>query len=91
MIDSYLGRERLAKKAEDESRWREAAQHWLACGHKQDADACTLIADSVERGDAYREEVKRVLGPEPILDATNVRAWQKWHRDLSEIYRKHFL
>lgn len=91
MSEIYLERERLAKKAENESRWREAAQHWLSIGHNKDADACILIAYSVERGDAYREEVDRVLGPEPILDATNVRAWQKWHRDLSEIYRKHFL
>lgn len=82
--------ERRARQLEQESKWREAALVWLSINRHSDADACTLIADTTEAGDSFRDDVDRRIGPEPEFTPTNVNAWQKWHKDLNEIYNQHF-
>lgn len=79
-----------ARRAEQNSDWQKAATLWESIGRTEDAESCRLIADAVKRGDAYRREVEETIGEEPELTPLNVNAWQQWHRDLAEIYAKHF-
>jgi hypothetical protein len=85
-----MEREIKCRQLEQESKWREAGNMWLTISRKADANACFLIADSIEKGDAYREDVQQRIGKEPEFTSTNVRAWQQWHKDLGEIYNQHF-
>lgn len=82
--------ERRARQLESESKWREAAQCWMSINRQNDANTCMHIAEATEAGDAFREDVDRKIGPEPEFTPTNVNAWQKWHKDLNEIYNQHF-
>lgn len=79
-----------AKEAEQKSEWRKAAQLWQSINRISDAEACMLLAESIERGDAYREDVKNTIGEEPELTPTTIRQWKQWHEDLNTIYNKHF-
>lgn len=88
--DSYDLAYRKAKQFEGESKWHEAASVWQSIGRSDDANACITIAYATERGDAYREEVDNVLGPEPELTPTTIKEYLNWHKNLAEIYRKHF-
>jgi len=80
-----------AKKLEDKSMWREAAQAWMDLGaaYHKDAEACITIAYAVERGDALRAEILRVAGPEPEVggDKQDSIKWMKWFKDMEEVYR----
>lgn len=40
--------------------WEAARQHWLKLGRQIDADACKMILDATQRGDAYREATKHL-------------------------------
>ena len=79
-----------AKELENKGLWHEASQAWMQIGMKDDANACITIAYAVDKGDAYRAEVDRLIGECPELTSTTIKAWQKWHSDLSEIYNKHY-
>lgn len=79
-----------AMSLEHLGKWREAAQVWISMGRKKEADACMLLADSIEAGDAYREEVDKTIGEEPELTHLTINEWKKWHEDLRLIYNKHF-
>lgn len=80
----------MARVAEKENNWREAERLWNICGHKSDADACKLIADSISKGDAFRDEVLQKIGEEPVLHWNNSLAWNFWYSVMSDIYRKHY-
>jgi hypothetical protein len=82
--------ERKCRQLEHESKWREAGNLWLSISRKADADACFLLADAIEKGDTYREDIQRRIGDEPEFTPTNVKVWQQWHKDLGEIYNQHF-
>lgn len=79
------------KELEDKSMWREAAQGWMKLGpyYYKDADACMVICDAVERGDALRAEILRVAGPEPDVqgDKKDSIKWMKWFKDMEEVSR----
>ncbi len=79
-----------ARELESKSLWHEAAQAWMQLDRQDDANACITIAYAVDKGDAYREEVDRLIGECPELTPDTIKAWQKWHSDLSEIYNKHY-
>ena len=78
------------RKLEFESKWREAETAWRRLNRHSDANACKMIADAIEKGDAFRADVDEKIGEEPVLDSTNVRVWTQWHKDLGSIYNKHF-
>jgi hypothetical protein len=77
------------KKLEDNSEWWRAAREWLAIGRNEDADACKLIAESNDRGDAYRARVLHEAGPEPDKTGTP-HAWVKWYDKQHAIYNEIF-
>jgi hypothetical protein len=79
-----------AKLAEKAHEWEKAAGLWRRLNCISDAEACEMIAEANARGDAYRYEVAKRLGPEPELTPTTVSVWKKWHEELREIYNKHF-
>lgn len=80
----------MARIAERENNWREAERLWNICGSKSDADACKLIADSISKGDAFRDEVLQEIGEEPEKSWGNCTAWNSWYSVMSDIYRKHY-
>lgn len=81
--------ENIARKAEAENNWREAQRLWASIGRKQDADACKLIADSVEQGDYFRGRVAQELGEMPSAELSPHK-YIKWHEGLSRIHREIF-
>lgn len=80
---------RHVRNLEKTNQWELAADFWRKCGRKTDADACQMIADSIAKGNAYREEVDSTIGREPQRH-TDEQKWLKWHESLREIYNKHF-
>lgn len=40
--------------------WETAAKYWDKIGRKLDADACRMILNATEKGDAYRESTKHL-------------------------------
>ena len=80
------------KELENQSKWWEAAQGWIALGpqYYQDANACMLICNAVTIGDRYRAEVLRVAGPEPEVegDKQDSIKWMAWYKKMEEVYRK---
>ena len=79
----------VVKSLEEKGDWREAENIWRTLGNEREAEACKLIADSIERGDKYRQQVKEQLGPEPNA-MENPYAYLQWHKRLQEIYNEHF-
>lgn len=86
---NYYDLQYHAKKQEQQNNWREAARLWKLAGCNQDYDACILIAESIEKGDQYRERVLYEAGPEPDK-CENPRAWVKWYDTMASIYNKMF-
>jgi hypothetical protein len=81
-----------AREYEKASMWRKAAETWQLSGNKIDADACIMIAESNERGDAYRARVLAVAGPEPEVEGDKCDSikWMKWYKDMEKVYREMF-
>ena len=79
-----------AKALEERSLWREAARVWEILGREADVTACNKIADSIDAGDRYRQDVDNTIGAEPELTPSTIKEYQEWHKNLAEIYRKHF-
>lgn len=75
----------LAKKAERESNWREAARLWKLDGRMDDYNACITIAEAIEYGDKYRARVLAEAGEEPNK-CEDPRAWVKWYDHMTAIY-----
>ena len=47
----------LAKQLEDQHKWHEAAEIWRQAGCIKYAEACELIQNSIDKGDAFRATV----------------------------------
>ena len=77
---------RIAKRLESEHEWFEASRMWRKIGWTADADACALIASSIEKGDAYRMDCAEVAGRFLLGLITN----SEYHREIGEIYKHHF-
>ncbi len=76
-----------ARKAEKESNWIEAERLWLLAGFKDDAEACKMIYEAIERGDHYRKRVLDEAGTEPNK-CEDPRAWVKWYDHMNQIYKE---
>jgi TPR repeat protein len=82
--------EKLARQNESESDYKKAAYYWRMTNRLADAEACEMIAQAIDKGDAYRQEVDEKIGECPELTPDTIRQYQQWHKDLREIYFKHF-
>lgn len=38
--------------------WRIASEHWRKLGRDSDADACEMIADAIDKGNAFRSNIE---------------------------------
>lgn len=76
-----------ARRHEQNNEWRPAAAQWKSINCMDDYNACMLIAESIERGDRFRERVKEEAGVEPD-QCTNPRAWVKWYAHMHKIYKE---
>lgn len=76
--------------AEQDDNWREAEELWNTIGRFSDAMACARIAESIEKGDAFRQEVADTLGECPELTPDNLQEFNDWNDKINEIYNKHF-
>ena len=81
------------KKMERLSEWRVASEYWKKIGRQSDADACTMLADAIAKGDAFREETKPFHDwvdktvEEGIL--TKEEASEIVYPEIRRIYNKH--
>lgn len=69
-----------AKLYEDRGLWQLAEETWRALGETEEADICKHINDSIEKGDAYRAEVKEAR--------ENSKCF--CYEELRSIYKKHY-
>lgn len=75
------------------SEWRVASEYWKKIGRQSDADACTMLADAIAIGDAFREETKPLHDwvdktvEEGIL--TKEEASEIVYPEIRRIYNKH--
>jgi TPR repeat protein len=81
--------EKLARRAEDVSRWRDAEHLWRSAGRKGDADACKMIANAIAKGDEYRARVDAEAGPQPD-PGENPFAFTRWYEKMNKIYNQMF-
>jgi predicted RNA-binding Zn-ribbon protein involved in translation (DUF1610 family) len=52
-----------AREKERMNQWAEAAALWEMCGEKEEAQACSLIANAIKQGDAFRAEAAKYACP----------------------------
>jgi hypothetical protein len=81
---------RQARRAEQEGNWRRAEDLWNSIRRFSDARACALIAEAIEEGDAFRQEVADTLGECPELTLNTLKEVKDWNEKMNEIYKKHF-
>jgi uncharacterized protein YajQ (UPF0234 family) len=91
---NIMMRPNAVRQMEQLSEWRAAAYHWRLLLREIDAQACEMIAESTERGDAYRADVK------PLNDwveetvekgiMTKDEAIKVIYPEMNRIYNQHF-
>ncbi len=79
----------LAKIAEANNEWLDAANLWSMANRKDDAEACMLIHNSTLLGDTYRNRIANEIGAEPDK-AENPHKWVKWYDGMTKIYNEVF-
>ena len=85
---SYYNQEQFtkARKLESQGEWLDAAIVWQSISKTEDYDACMLIHESIEKGDAYRAECEPYRNQWQNRDITN----DQYHQAISKIYKEHF-
>lgn len=74
-----------AREYEKASMWRKAAETWALTGQKDNEQACYLLAESGEYGDAIRAHVLREAGEEPDVPNEYKQdsiTWMTWFRKM---------
>jgi hypothetical protein len=76
------------------SEWDTAAEYWLKIGRKTDSDACRMIADATQKGDAYRADMLEI---NQWIDKTveagimeKEQAVKVVQPEIQKIYKKYF-
>lgn len=87
--ETYDLQRKTAKRLESESKWLEAANIWEKIGHEEDAKACLMLADAIQKGDEYRARVANELGAEPDK-SENAHARVKWFDGMTAIHKEMF-
>jgi TPR repeat protein len=83
-MEYYINQARAAEKTSD---WRKAAELWRIAGDQDNSKACTLLAEATESGDAWRQRVLEIAGPEPEVegDKSDSIKWNKWFKLMSSV------
>jgi hypothetical protein len=80
-MDNYPSLSDLARKAEKINDWKEAARLWRLANQHSDAEACELIVEATEKGDAFRDFVDSRAGKEPeVENKEDSIAWREWYK-----------
>ena len=84
----------FVRRMENLSEWRTAAKYWEKIGRNSDAAACTMIAEAIEQGDAYRDAVRHLnewvdkTVEEGIMEKDE--AIKVIYPEMNRIYNQHF-
>lgn len=83
------------RRMEAISEWRTAAEYWKKIGHHSDASACIMLAEAIERGNAYRDAAQHLNDwvdktvEEGIMEKDE--AIKVIYPELNRIYNQHFV
>ena len=84
----------FVRRMESLSEWRTAAEYWKKLSRTSDANACIMIAEATERGDAYRMDAEQLNNwvEETVENGimSQNEAVKFISPELNRIYRQHF-
>jgi hypothetical protein len=78
---------------ENISEWRTASEYWRKLGRESDANACDMIADATERGNAYREATAHLsdwVDKSVEMGMDKDDAIKVIYPEMNKIYNQHF-